>query len=117
MKKILIIVATVLLFSACSKVSDETILQARDAVAKGALIVDVRTPKEFAQNHLDNAINIPLKELKARVKSMDKSKPIVVYCQSGSRAGYAKEFLDKQGFKVYNVATQEDFKRKISIEH
>jgi len=54
---VLILLLTAGLFSACSKVSDEDLKKAREAVANGALIVDVRTPKEFSEKHIIGAVN------------------------------------------------------------
>lgn len=68
-------------------------------VAAGGVLVDVRTPEEYAARHLDGAVNIPVDELSARLGEVDKltggdkGKPIVVYCQSGGRAGRAKSVL------------------------
>lgn len=66
----------------------------------GALVVDVRTPAEFAGGHYRGAINIPVGELSARMEQLgpDKSKPIVLYCHSGARAVSAKHTLTAAGF-------------------
>ena len=64
-----------------------------------ALIVDVRTPREFEGGHYLGAVNIPLDSLTARISEFgDKNQPIVVYCRSGRRSGLAKEELRKAGF-------------------
>ena len=61
-------------------------------VKEGALLIDVRTLAEFRRGHINNAMHIPLNELSMRVKEIekrlggDKSKPIVLYCQSGRRS-------------------------------
>jgi rhodanese-related sulfurtransferase len=63
----------------------------------------VRTPEEFAGKHLEGAVNIPVDDLKGRLGDVDKltggdkSKPIVVYCQAGGRAGRAKGVLVEAG--------------------
>lgn len=74
----------------------------RIAWADRALVVlDVRTPAEYAEGHVPGAINIPNAELAARVAELAdaKSRDIVVYCRSGVRAAQALEVLDKAGFK------------------
>ena len=58
-------------------------------------ILDVRTPGEFAQKHLPNAVNIPVEELKDRLAEVPDGKPVVVYCRSGMRAGNAGAMLGK----------------------
>lgn len=66
LKKIICIFISLLtlgMFTACSKVSDEVLIQARVAVKNGALIVDVRTPDEFRQKHINGAINLPIEAI------------------------------------------------------
>ena len=73
----------------------------RIAWADQALVVlDVRTPAEFAEGHVPGAINIPNGELAARVAELAdaKGRDIVVYCRSGVRAAQALDVLDKAGF-------------------
>lgn len=64
-------------------------------------IIDVRTPKEFQQGHVPNAINIPLSEIidNPTILESSKEKSIVLYCRSGYRAGKAAEALYKEGHK------------------
>jgi rhodanese-related sulfurtransferase len=74
----------------------------RIAWADQALVVlDVRTPAEYAEGHVPGAINIPNGELAARVAELADAKghDIVVYCRSGVRAAQALDVLDKAGFK------------------
>ncbi len=65
------------------------------------VLVDVRTPEEFAAGHLRDAKNIPLADFGTRVGELDKSKgkSIVVVCQSGARADKALALLQKAGFE------------------
>jgi len=77
-------------------------LGARIAWADQSLVVlDVRTPEEFAAGHLPGAINIPHTELASRVAELEGSRDndIVVYCRSGARAATALGVLEKSGFK------------------
>ena len=64
------------------------------------IIVDVRTPEEFAKGSLPDAKHIPLPELEKRVAELEKFKtrPIVVVCQKGSRSASAVAVLTKAGF-------------------
>jgi rhodanese-related sulfurtransferase len=64
------------------------------------VLVDVRTPEEFAGGHLRDAKNIPLADFATRVGELDKSKgkSIVVICQTGARADKALQLLQKAGF-------------------
>ena len=63
-------------------------------------LIDVRTPEEFSQGHLENAknINIMAEDFDAQVASLDKSKPVMVYCKSGGRSARASERLKELGF-------------------
>ena len=73
---------------------------------RDAVILDVREDKEFSTGHLPNAKHIPLGQLVARLKDVEKfkNKPIVVNCRSGARSATACGILRKNGFEeVYNL--------------
>ena len=75
----------------------------KDLVAKGAQLIDVRTPAEFKQGHLHGAINIPLQSLDANFSKIRKDKPVITYCASGMRSAAAKKVLRSKGYEtVYN---------------
>lgn len=98
----------------CSKVSDEEIIAARKAVERGAMIIHVRSQKEFyKEGHIDNAVNIPIDYLDKMYRGIPKGKEIVVYCRTGSRSAVAAHLLREQGWTVYDVATMEDYAREI----
>lgn len=65
-------------------------------------LLDVRTPEEFSEGHLDNAINIDVTaaDFDAKVASLDKEKPVMVYCKSGGRSAKASARLKELGFKT-----------------
>lgn len=67
-------------------------------IEQGALTVDVRTPQEFADGHLENAKNYPLSELDKHFANINKDTQIVLYCRSGNRSGKAFQYLTAQGF-------------------
>jgi rhodanese-related sulfurtransferase len=70
------------------------------ALADGAVVVDVRSPSEFAAGHLADALNIDLRsdDFEAKVGALDKGRTYVVYCRTGSRAGQAIETMTELGF-------------------
>lgn len=73
--------------------------EVKEWINSGALIVDVRTPDEFASAQFHGAINIPLSELDKNLQLFgDKEMKIVVYCRTGNRSGQAKNILEKNGF-------------------
>lgn len=74
--------------------------EAKALVKQGALLLDVRTPGEFAAGHVEGAVNLPVQELEQRLADVPakKDQPIVVYCASGRRSAAAKRVLEKAGF-------------------
>lgn len=90
---------------------------ARSLIAAGAALIDVRTPEEHAEGHLPNDALIPVQELGQRMAEIeqlvggDKTKPVVVYCRSGARAGRAKGMLEAAGFtNVVNGGGYDDLR-------
>ena len=78
--------------------------QVPSLLEEGAQIVDVRTVDEFLVANKQNSINIPLDLLKDRTSELDKTKPIILCCASGSRSGLAKRVLISKGFEnVHNA--------------
>ena len=73
---------------------------------EGAIVVDVRSPQEYKEGHLNYAIHLPEYELKEKAKDILKNKEeiIIVYCSSGIRSKKAQQELIKMGYnKVYNL--------------
>ncbi|MCM3624814.1 rhodanese-like domain-containing protein [Brevibacillus borstelensis] len=62
------------------------------------LLVDVREPSEYRNGYIPGAINIPLSQLKGRIKDIPTDKDIFLYCQSGMRSKQASRILSKKGF-------------------
>ena len=70
----------------------------------GAVYVDVRNPSELTDGYAQNAVNIPLGEIKQRFGELPKDKDLLIYCRSGRRSEAATKFLMDQGYtRVYNV--------------
>ena len=77
---------------------------ARDLVANGAALLDVRSPEEFNERHLAGAVNIPVQELAGRVEELEpKTRPIVIYCRSGARSAAAAQVLKRAGYVVHDI--------------
>jgi len=66
-----------------------------------AQLVDVRTPKEYEEGHLKNAVNMDFNssDFATMIEKLDKSKPVLIYCLSGGRSGNALKQLVDAGFK------------------
>lgn len=63
------------------------------------VVLDVRTPAEFADRHIKAAVNIPLDELSGNINTLDKHSELVVVCKSGKRAKQAAGTLMEAGFE------------------
>lgn len=69
-------------------------------------VLDVRTPQEYASQHLDKAVNIDYNgaDFEAQLAKLDKNKPVYLYCLSGGRSGKAQQKMNDMGFKeVHNM--------------
>ena len=89
-------------------VTDVSVAQAVDLINnKNALIIDVRTPEEFAESHLPEANNFPVDTLSQNIetiKKLQRDKPLLVYCRSGKRSARATEILQNLGVNsVHNL--------------
>lgn len=75
----------------------------KQLLARGAVVIDVRTPEEFRSGHLQGAINIPLDRLQGQLTTLKKKNaPVITVCRSGARSGAAADILRKNGLEVYN---------------
>ncbi len=78
----------------------------KEVIAEGALLVDVRTPAEFAGGHVKGSLNIPLDSVQNHLAKFKNHKNIIVFCKSGGRSGMAKTILQQNGFQnVINGGT------------
>ena len=84
---------------ACSS-ADTSPETANAAVFRDSIIIDVRTPEEFAAGHLDGALlyNVQDPAFDAKIADLDPSIPYVVYCRSGNRSAQAVERMKAAGF-------------------
>jgi len=70
---------------------------------KDFLLLDVRTPREYTGDAIENSTLIPLQELEHRVQELPRDKEIVVYCRVGNRSAYACAYLARLGYRVKNL--------------
>ena len=71
------------------------------------IIIDVRTPQEFNEGYIENAVNIDFysETFKEDLDKLDKNKTYFIYCRSGNRSGRAMPIMKELGFKeVYNLS-------------
>lgn len=68
------------------------------------ILVDVRTPEEFASGHIAGAVNISLQSLPQRMSELPQDRPIVLYCRSGNRSNTAAQMLARAGYTdIYDL--------------
>lgn len=104
MKKYLLIFGLILFgFISCTIGETDSVNNVShiDFTESNQVLLDVRTPEEFAEGHLPNAININLKSDKFEeiIDTLDKSKTYYVYCRTGKRSTEAIKKLNKVGIE------------------
>ncbi len=68
------------------------------------VILDVRTPSEYEEAHIEGAINIPVEEIADRLDELGANDMFLVYCRSGNRSGTAVGIMEENGFsKIYHM--------------
>jgi thioredoxin 1 len=107
MKQILSIALLTVLLIGCSNGQTQNTLSAKAFESKikelpEAPILDVRTPDEFSNGHLNHALNYDWNgsQFEQQIKKLDKSKPVFVYCLSGGRSSAAASKMRSDGFKI-----------------
>jgi rhodanese-related sulfurtransferase len=97
--------------TAGTRITEVTVNQARGLIQQRArdaqfVILDVRTPEEFAQGHLSGAVNVDLMapDFEGRLGALDKAKTYLVYCRTGNRSAKAIQIMGRLGFRsVYHM--------------
>ena len=79
-------------------------------LAAGAILVDVRTPEEYAKEHVPNAINIPAEQMAKRFAELPKGKQVVFYCSTGTRAEMAFDVVRGKEYSVKFLNANVEFK-------
>ncbi|NQT39892.1 MAG: CoA-disulfide reductase, partial [Planctomycetes bacterium] len=75
-----------------------------DDLDSGPLVIDVRTPREVSRGAIPGTLNIPLGELRFRLKELPRDREIWAYCGVGQRSYYAARILRQHGFTVRNLS-------------
>lgn len=81
----------------------------------GAFLIDVRTPSEYRNGHIEGSVNFPLDRIMDVADAIgDKDTPIFVYCHSGARSAQATALLNRMGYKnVRNIGGIVNYKEKV----
>lgn len=108
-----------LLISYAKKLSAPEILSynvgpmtAKNLIADGALLIDVRSASEFAEGHIEGAINIEYTKIAEQIASVASSKntPIILYCSAAKRSTQALRTLVRLGYtRVYNLGSMSNY--------
>jgi phage shock protein E len=81
-------------------------------IAKGAVILDVRTVEEYKTGHIDGSINISLGTIRDRYTELDPGKTYITTCSHGLRSVKAESLLKERGFRnVYNGGAWVDLEK------
>ncbi|MBK7383206.1 MAG: rhodanese-like domain-containing protein [Flavobacteriales bacterium] len=74
--------------------------------AKDVQLVDVRTPQEYAAGHLVGSVNVnwTADDYETTFAKLDKTKPVLLYCQAGGRSEQALEYLLEHGYKAQHLS-------------
>ena len=110
MKKVIALIGSILLLAGCSSSSSAIDLSVTDFSSKvaeaGVITLDVRTPGEFAEGHIEGAqlIDFQSGNFENEISALDKNATYAVYCRSGNRSGQAVKVMHDAGFhNVYNL--------------
>jgi len=107
---IAVLITSVFALTACGATGAVTTMNVSDFAKKisdkSVVLLDVRTPAEFASGHISGATNIDFESgnFENEIATLDKSKSYAVYCRSGNRSGQATALMAKDGFKsIFNL--------------
>ncbi|MEN9352286.1 MAG: hypothetical protein RL476_246 [Actinomycetota bacterium] len=110
MKKLIALIGSILLLAGCSSSSSAIDLSVTEFSSKaaeaGVITLDVRTPGEYAEGHLEGArlIDFQSGNFENEISTLDKNATYAVYCRSGNRSGQAVKVMHDAGFhNVYNL--------------
>ena len=95
-----------------SQIFDVTAAKAFEIIQENAgnpdfIIIDVRTPEEYQEGHIESAVNLDFnsEDFRVQMESLDKDKTYLVYCRTGRRSSGARDLMAELNFKeVYHMS-------------
>jgi len=81
-----------------------TAAEAKQIIESGAQTVDVRTDVEFGAGHIPAARHVALTDVQREAATLDREKPILIYCRSGNRSGPTAEAFAASGWDAHSIA-------------
>lgn len=112
MKKMINLLFSLLIVS-CSASSDQSVVEVIDAnklmalQQEGVMVIDIRTQDEYDQGHIAGVelIDFMADSFEEKMNGQDKSRPVIIHCQSGRRSANAAKKMEAMGFtKVYDYS-------------
>lgn len=101
----------ILWMTSCRSQEEDTIIKIdketveAKVIGKDVQLVDVRTPQEYRNGHIDDAVNFNVNDASfiEQINTLDKEQPVYLYCKMGGRSNRAAEILKSEGFtKIYD---------------
>ncbi|MFT5722875.1 MAG: phage shock protein E [Motiliproteus sp.] len=101
-RPLLALICSILLTASLPSWAESREQQAWSLIEQGALIIDVRTTAEYADDHLPLALHIPYQQIERQFAQLEirKDRAVVLYCRSGNRSGKAYKMLENQGYSA-----------------
>lgn len=86
--------------AARTRIKEVSAAEAKELIAQGYVVLDVRDGDEFAEDHIENAVHVSRGRLEAKINDVipDKDTPIVCHCAGGNRAALAVDTLQMMGY-------------------
>jgi rhodanese-related sulfurtransferase len=84
-------------------VTQADVRQLQQAVAAGAVVLDVREPFEYASGHVPGAVSMPMHLVPLRLDELPKGRDLFVICAAGNRSWQVAHFLGERGISAINV--------------
>ena len=101
MKRLLILLISTVFLFACKEAKEKPITELTSDELENAVLIDVRTPEEYEEGHLEGALNLNWydEDFLQQLEGIDKEQKVYVYCKVGGRSASAAKLLDSLGYK------------------
>jgi len=101
MKYFYVVLLCLFLFMGCAQSKSKAITEVSQNELNNVILVDVRTPEEYAAGHIDEALNINWfdTDFAKQMQAIEKDETVYVYCKKGGRSAKAAHLLDSLGYK------------------
>lgn len=80
-----------------------SVAEAKELLASGAALIDVRTVQEWRSGRAPQAKHVPLGRLQTSTTGIQKTRPVIAMCQSGVRSASAARLLAEKGYEAYSL--------------